>query len=43
MNSLFRPENGVDVKPGERSELDESEQGERCQRSELGTESVGRS
>ena len=42
-SSLSRPENEVDMKPGEQSELAESEQSERCQRSELGTESEGRS
>jgi hypothetical protein len=31
------------MKPGERSELAESEQSERCQWSELGMESEGRS
>lgn len=31
----LRPESEVDMKPGERSEPAESEQSERCQRSEL--------
>ncbi len=39
---IFRPENEVDMKPGERSELAEREQSERCQWSELGMESEGR-
>ena len=34
-SSLLRPESEVDMKPGEQSELAESEQSERCQLSEL--------